>query len=149
MNEGDYDEFQARSLSKSNVRRVYLVTYIRADQSKFPTRRSFGEQVVAYFDDKSATKASVQHWACSLEWHENTSGVHYHICVKLSPKHWKSVKDKMTKNHGVVLNFSDGHDNYYTAYKYVTKEDPEVYLSPGHPNISEIGSPPTSKCVRA
>jgi hypothetical protein len=37
----------------------------------------------------------------------------------------------------------------YTAYKYVTKKDPEVYLSPGHPNLEEIGSPRTSKCVRA
>ena len=150
MDEGDDDDFQTRNLSKSNVRRVYLVTYSRADQSKFPTRQSFGEQVIAYFNERSTTKACVQHWACSLERHKNTSGMHYHLCVKLSgPKRWKSVKDNMMKNHGVVLNFSGGHDNYYTAYKYVTKEDPEVYLSPGHPNLAEIGSPRTSKCIRA
>ena len=150
MAESEDDDFQTRQLSKNNVRRVYLVTYSRADQSKFPTRQSFGEQVVAYFNEKSTTKACVEHWACCLELHENTSGVHYHLCVKLSgPKRWKSLKDNMMKKHGVVLNFSDSHDNYYTAYKYVTKKDPEVYLSPGHPNLEEIGSPRTSKCVRA
>ena len=150
MDEGDEDNFETRSLSTSNVRRVYLVTYSRADQNKFPTTQSFGEQVVAYFNERSTTKACVEHWACSLEVHKNTSGVHNHLCVKLSgPKRWKSVKDNMMQNHGVVLNFSDGHDNYYTAYKYVTKEDPEVYLSPGHPNLAAIGPPRTSKCVRA
>ena len=35
MDEGNDDDFQTRNLSKSNVRRVYLVTYSRADQSKF------------------------------------------------------------------------------------------------------------------
>ena len=150
MAESEDDDFQTRQLSKNNVRRVYLVTYSRADQSKFSTRQSFGEQVVAYFNEKSTTKACVEHWACCLELHENTSGVHYHLCVKLSgPKRWKSLKDNTMKKHGVVLNFSDSHDNYYTAYKYVTKKDPEVYLSPGHPNLEEIGSPRTSKCVRA
>ena len=150
MDDGEEHHFQTRSLSKSNVRRVYLVTYSRADQNKFPTRQSFGEQIVAYFNERSRTKASVEHWACSLEVHKNTSGVHYHLCVKLSgPKRWKSVKDNMMQDHGVVLNFSDGYDNYYTAYKYVTKEDPEVYLSPGHPNLEAIRSPRTSKCVRA
>ena len=149
MDESEDDDFQTKHLAKNNVRRAYLVTYSRADQSKFPTRQSFGEQVVAYFNEKSTTKAAVEHWACSLELHENTSGVHYHLCVKLSgPKRWKSVKDNMMKNHGVVVNFSNGHDNYYTAYKYVRKKDQEVYLSPGHPNLAEVGSPRTSKCVR-
>ena len=48
------------------------------------------------------------------------------------------------QDHGVFFNFPDGYDNYYRAYKYVTKEDPEVYLSPGHPNLAAIGSPRTS-----
>ena len=76
MNDGDEHHFQTRSLSKSNVGRVYLVTYSRADQNKFPTRQSFGEQVVAYFHERPRTKASVEHCACSLEVHKNTSGVH-------------------------------------------------------------------------
>lgn len=29
----------------------------------------------------------------------------------------------MMKNHGVVLNFSEGHENYYTAYKNFTKRE--------------------------
>ena len=37
-------------LKTSQARRTYLVTYSRADLSKFPARQSFGEQVVAYFN---------------------------------------------------------------------------------------------------
>ena len=59
------------------------------------------------------------------------------------------MKEKLKDNHGVVVNFSDGHDNYYTAYRYVTKQDAEVYHSVGHPNLNEIGSPKTKNCIRA
>ena len=56
------------------------------------------------------------------------------------------VKEKFSTLHGVVLNFSEARDNYYTAYKYVTKQDTDVYLSPGHP-ILMTWDP--KKCVRA
>ena len=150
MSECEDGDFDVRcELPKEGARRTYLVTYSRADLGKFPTRQSFGEQVVAYFNEGSS-KVTVEHWACCMENHENTSAVHFHLCLKLSgPKRWKSVKDKMTKNHGVVLNFSDGHNHYYSAYKYVTKDDPEVYLSPGHPNLNVIGAPRTNECIRA
>ncbi|CAB4038470.1 Hypothetical predicted protein [Paramuricea clavata] len=64
-------------------------------------------------------------------------------------KRWKQVKEKMMKSHGVVLHFSNTHDNYHSAYQYVTKQDTEVLLSPNHPNLSEIGSPGTKTCIRA
>ena len=35
------------------------------------------------------------------------------------------------------------------AFLYVTKQDKNVYFSPGHPNLSTIGSPKTGKCIRA
>ena len=38
---------------------------------------------------------------------------------------------------------------FYAAYEYVTKQDTDVYLSPGHPNLDDIGSPMTITCVRA
>jgi hypothetical protein len=72
-----------RLTSKHQIRRTYLVTYSQADLSKFPTRESFGQQVVAYFNEGSG-KVEVQHWACCLEPHEIISGLHYHLCVKLS-----------------------------------------------------------------
>ena len=83
------------------VATVYLVMYSRADQNKFPTKQTFGEQIVAYFNERSTTKACVKHWACNLERHKNTSGIHYHLYIKLSgPKRWKSVKDNMLKTTG-------------------------------------------------
>jgi hypothetical protein len=148
MNQSQEDDFHIQ-LKTSQSRRTYLITYSQVDLSKFPTRQSFGEQVVAYFNE-GAGKVEVEHWACCREPHDTTSGIHYHLCLKLSgPKRWKRVKEKLTDNHGVVVNFSDGHDNYYTAYRYVTKQDTQVYLSPGHPNLDEIGSPKTKYCVRA
>ena len=63
-------------------------------------------------------------------------------------KRWKQVKEKMMKNYGVVLHFSNAHDNYHSAYQYVTKQDTKVFLSPNHPNLSEIGSPRTKTCIR-
>ena len=101
-----------------------------------------------YFNE-GTKKVKVEHWACCQEPHEN-SGVHYHMGLKLSgAKRWKQVKDRMMKNHGVVLNFLNAHDNYHSAYHYVTKQDMQVFLSPTHPNLSKIGSPITKACVRA
>ena len=144
MNQSEEDNFKIE-LKTSQARRTYLVTYSQADLSKFPTRQSFGEQVVAYFNAGSG-KVEVEHWACCQGLHDTTAGVHYHLSLKLSgPKRWKRVKN----NHGIVVNFSDGHDNYYTAYRYVTKQDAEVYHSVGHPNLNEIGLPKTKNCIRA
>ena len=129
MNQSQEDDFHIQ-LKTSQSRRTYLITYSQVDLSKFPTRQSFGEQVVAYFNE-GAGKVEVEHWACCWEPHDTTSGIHYHLCLKLSgPKQCKRVKEKLTDNHGVVINFSDGHDNYYTTYRYVTKQDTQVYLSP-------------------
>ena len=58
-------------------------------------------------------------------------------------------KDRMMKNYGVMLNFSNVHDNYHSAYQYVTNQDTQVFLSPTHLNLSKIGSPRTKACVRA
>ena len=144
MNQSEEDDFKIE-LKTSQARRTYLVTYSQADLSKFPTRQSFGEQVVAYFNAGSG-KVEVEHWACCQE--SIPAGVHYHLLLKLSgPKRWKWVKEKLMDNHGVVVNFSDGHDNYYTACRYVTKQDAEVYHSVGHPNLNETGSPKTKNCI--
>ena len=147
--ESDIDDFQVNTLASANqIRRTYLVTYSQADLRIFPTRQSFGKQVATYFDEGTG-KVKVEHWACCQEPHEN-SGVHYHMSLKLDgAKRWKQVKEKMMKNHGVVLHFSNAHDNYHSAYQYVTKQDTEVFLSPNHPNLSEIGSPRTKTCIRA
>lgn len=142
------DDFQTQQLTSGAPRRTYLVTYSQANRQKFPTRESFGQCVVNSFNSGSG-KVQVTHWACCLEQHKN-GGEHYHLCLKLSgPKRWKSVKESIHNMHGVVLNFSDRHDNYYTAYKYVCKDDSNTFHCADHPNLDSVGSPKTKKCIRA
>ena len=145
----DTDDFQTNILDARSARRSYLVTYSQADLTKFPSRHSFSDCVVSAFNHGTG-KVQVEHWACCLEEHPNNGGMHYHLCMKLSgPKRWKAVKEKNCSEHGIVLNFSDKHDTYYYAYKYVCKADKDVLLSQNHPNLAEIGSPATKNCIRA
>ena len=41
------------------------------------------------------------------------------------------------------VNFSNSHDNYYSAWKYVTKEDEEVLQSADHPHLWNSKPPRT------
>eukprot|EP00794_Sanderia_malayensis_P010590 gene10590-11711_t len=95
------------------------------------------------------SKVKVSHWACCKEMHE-AGGFHYHCCLKLTGvKKWLSVKRDITKNHNIVVNFSDSHSHYIYAYRYVCKSDTEVAHSPGHPDLSEVGSPRTKASTAA
>jgi len=134
------------TLSKNQMRRTFLITYSQANRTKFPTRESFGTEVAKAFDNGSG-KAKTLYWACALEPHTDR-GEHYHVSIKLSgAKRWLSVKNHLHQKHDVVVHFSDSHDNYYSAFKYISKSDKDVYQSLGHPNLQEIGSPKTKKCV--
>ena len=129
-------------------RRQYMVTYSQADKEKFPTRQSFGTMLRAAFN-KGTSKVNVQYWACCEEKHSD-GGIHYHCCLKLTGiKKWLGVKKDIQKQQGVVVNFSDKHNNYISAYRYVTKEDENVYHSPGHPDLSSASSPRTKACQMA
>ena len=56
-------------------------------------------------------------------------------------KKWVAVK---------VINFSDGHNHYISAYRYLFKHDKkDVAHSEGHPNLKEAKSPPTKKLIAA
>ena len=50
-------------------------------------------------------------------------------------------------NDGVKIQFSDKHDYYISAYKYVTKDDTHFVESVGHPNLKEVDSPRTKACM--
>ena len=52
----------------------------------------------------------------------------------------------MDATHDIKLNFSNHHDNYYSAYRYVVKEDTEFVLSQDHPD--ETGPPRTTSATR-
>ena len=54
-----------------------------------------------------------------------------------------------TTSYDILVNFSKSHDNYYNAYKYITKSDTEVFHSDGQPDLSEVGSPRTKKLTKA
>ena len=126
--------------------RRYLITYSQAELSKFPTRESFAAAVCDVFTSERS-KFRPQHWACCLENHAD-NGVHYHMALKLTgPKKWLECKRALQRKYGVVINFSD-HDGYYTAYRYISKSDENVYHSPNHPNLNEIGSPKTKNCLQ-
>lgn len=127
-------------------RRSYLITYSQADLNKFPTRESFAAAICEVFTSERS-KFRPQHWACCLENHAD-QGFHYHMALKLTgPKKWLECKRALQRKHGVVVNFSD-HDGYYTAYRYISKSDENVYHSPNHPNLDEIGSPKTKNCLQ-
>ena len=135
-----------KELHQRAVRSVYLVTYSQADMTKFPTRETFANEVVKYFQ---STKVNVLHWVCCIEEHES-NGQHFHLALKLSKnKRWLPVKRKMKNNHNVVLHFSDSHVNYYTAWCYVTKSDKSYLQSVGHPDLKDATAPQTSNACQA
>ena len=127
------------------VRSVYLITYSQADLDKFPTREGFAAEVVAHFQ---SAKIEIVNWVCCLEEHE-LHGSHYHLAVKLSTnKRWLPIKQNMQEKHQVVLHFSAIHNNYYSAWRYVTKSDKSYKQSPGHPDLTLTNSPQTSSASK-
>ena len=143
------DDFQEDQMVNTNVgRRTYLVTYSQADLSKYPSRKEFGEMIKRYFD-AGASKVKTEYWACCLEEH-NVGGYHYHVSLKLNGvKKWYAVKQNITSKENIVVNFSNKPNHYIAAYRYVTKEDMDVYLSDGHPNLDNVSSPTSNKGTQA
>lgn len=112
-------------------RSVYLVTYSQADGNW--SRESYADAVVSTFEQ--ADCQAVQ-WVCSKEDHAE-GGHHFHLAIKLNrQKRWLRVRNQIAKSHGINVNFSDGHSQYYDAWQYVTKEDPDFVESENHPDLS-------------
>ena len=65
------------------------------------------------------------------------------------PKRWKSVKERISLKEGIVVNFSDNHDNYYSAYRYICKDDDSVHHSKYHTNLDNVASPRKKKSTQA
>lgn len=133
-------------LGRRQQRQVYLVTYSQADRMKFPTRQYFAEVVVKAFSTRSAV---VLHWCCSEEKHKK-SGTHFHMCVKLDRvQRWMPAKVFLLENYGISVHFSSKHINYYTAWKYVTKEDKQYQESENHPDLTNDKEPRTTRAHEA
>ena len=121
-----------KAINNRTVKRVYLITYSRANLTKFPSRREFGDAAADALNFGTSS-ARVECWVCCLEKHADGAD-HYHAGVKLSAsKGWLLGKKYLSRNFNVQVYFSDDHDNYYQAYKYVTKSDTAVYQSPPPP----------------
>lgn len=103
-------------LNVKSVRSVYLITYSQADLDIAPTRQAFADMVINTFINK--TPATPIQWTCSQEYHQD-GGVHYHLALKLDrQQRWLSVRNALEREHQVKVNFSDRHDNYYSAFCY-------------------------------
>ena len=122
-------------MSKCFIRKVYLVTYSQVDEEKCSNQERFAEMVLETFDPRKENSMQPVQWAVSKEPHSE-SGIHYHMCVKFSNiKRWYGAKLHLLANYNISVHFSENHQNYISAYRYVTKEDTDVFHSSGHPDL--------------
>lgn len=128
------------ALRRRKTRQVYLLTYSQADEQKFSTPASFAKTVVNGFAN---TTGEIQHWVCSMENHRN-GGFHFHMAIKLDRQvQWIHVKNAL-EEHNIIVHFSSAHYNYYTAWRYVVKEDRDFLQSEDHPNLNNTKAPRTN-----
>ena len=127
-----------RDLGNRVVRKVYLITYSRADADLCGTREDFAEMVLAAFRfDRGAVRAL--HWAVCKEPHEG-GGFYFHMCICLSNnKRWLPAKRALAER-GIEVQFQERTDvfNYVGAYIYVCKTDRNVLHSNPHPDLSNV-----------
>ena len=116
------------------IRSVYLITYSHADENKVANKETFSTMVIDSFQNNG--QAKVLHWACGKEAHSDGTP-HYHLVIKLDrQKRWRSVRNYLSSQYGVCVNFSNEFTNYYDGYMYVSKEDTEVLHSDNHPPLT-------------
>lgn len=135
-------------LRERENRRVYLITYARANLDRFPNCLAFSDIVLEAFNNGKSSKKVVE-WACCIEDHAD-GAKHFHMAVKLNgTRRWNPVKNFIYKKYGISLHFSSKHYGYVAAYRYVCKEkdQTEVLHSPNHTNMESIGSPRTKKAM--
>ena len=96
------DDFESTSMNPRAHIKVYLIAYNQYNRIFYPTKESFGLDVVEIFN-QGLSKIKVLHWVCGLESHQNGDD-HYHLAVKLSRlKRLKSVKKILMKKSGLLL----------------------------------------------
>ena len=144
---GEPSNLSTAAMNPRVGRRQYLVTYSQADESKFSTRESFGKMLEAEFNAGTSV-VKVDYWASSREEHQN-HGFHYHCVLKLTGcKKWLPFKNRIAEKHGILVNFSDEHNFYHSAYRHVCKSDQEVANSENYPpGLLTTASPKTKKSV--
>ena len=72
------------------------------------------------------------------------------MAVKLSSRRrWNRAREYIERRYGIKVNFSSRHENYYTAWKYTTKEDCEALQSDNHPDLENAVEPRTGHASNA
>ena len=64
-------------------------------------------------------------------------------------KSWGHVPPVPALPTPLCANFSNRHENYYSAWKYTTKEDLEYIQSEGHPVLTNAQPPQTTRASGA
>lgn len=132
-------------------RRTYVITYPNADTNVY-SRQSFAAEVVFSFEmvnsDRMSVPTTVEKWVCSLEETE-TAGFTFQMAIKLSRgKRWRAVKTDLEDRTSISVNFSEMHDDYFSAWTYVTKSDPDYLQNLNH-GIMTAGPPSTFQATQA
>ena len=155
MENGDVSVLRetVENVEPKNARFVYLITYSQADLSLVPERESFAILILHAFQYADPLLAcNILQWVCSME-HHSDGGAHYHMAVKLeSRRRWLKFRNFLDTTHGIKVNFSGAHVNYYSAWLYATKDDKEYIQSSNHPDLTNGDFPVTtnaSLCVQS
>ena len=119
------------------VRSIYLITCVWANEEIVPNRESFVQLVLNSLDNADPlTRFEIVQWVCSSERHRN-DGIHYHMAVKLNARRWWSkMRNYLDERLVVKVNFSTHHSNYYSAWQFTTKEDESYLQSDNHPDLT-------------
>ena len=145
---GDDATKHSEALGSRQVRSIYLITYSRANEEIVPNRESFVQLVLDSFDNADPlTRCEILQWVCSQERHRD-GAIHYHMAVKLNARRrWLKIRNDLDERHGVKMNFSARHSNYYSAWQYTTKEDESYLQSDNHPDLTNTPAPNTSRAT--
>ena len=120
----DNDFTTSPPISTHESKRTYLLTYSRADMTRFPDCDAFLKCVLEAFDSGKSTAKIIQ-WAACPKNHSDNKHKHYHMAVKLSgTRRWYGVFKYLKEKHNIVVNFSSAHCGYVTAYRYICKDKP-------------------------
>ena len=122
-------------------RSIYLITYSQCGDSGLD-RQEFAKLIVNAWNE--CCRSNIQQWVVSEEMHED-GGKHFHMAVKLDKKtRWLAVRNFIDSQHGIKVNFSNKHENYFTAYTYVVNGDADYVLSENHPDLANATAPRTT-----